>query len=154
MQQTASKQNGSSRRNALYQKTRTLKLSSQRTKQKKELKKSHYSLCDLQDIIKRNNLKIIGVAEEEREKEAESFFKEIMADNRIIMVTEQQDTALTLKHIKGQIHMEKLLLKQTCGLAGQLFYNQCCKERSMQSLFRGEGKQSDRDLHHYWGHRR
>lgn len=65
-----------------------MKLSSQRTKQKKELKKSHYSLCDLQDIIKRNNLKIIGVAEEEREKEAESFFKEIMADNRIIMVTE------------------------------------------------------------------
>ena len=42
---------------------------------------------DLWDTKKRNNLQIIWVSEEEREKETESLFKEIMAD-RVIMIAE------------------------------------------------------------------
>lgn len=38
--------------------------------------KSEESQCELWDTIKRSNLQITGVAEKEREKEAESLFKE------------------------------------------------------------------------------
>ena len=45
------------------------------------MKKSEESLCDLWDTIKRSNLCIIGVPEEERNKGRESLFKEVMAEN-------------------------------------------------------------------------
>ena len=46
------------------------------------MKKSDDRLRDLWDISKQTNICIIGIPEgEEREKEAESLFKEIMAEN-------------------------------------------------------------------------
>lgn len=63
-------------------KTGNLKLSSQRSKKKKEWKKSEESLTDLWDTIKRNNIHIMGISKgEEKKKKKENIFKPIMAEN-------------------------------------------------------------------------
>ena len=54
----------------------------QRGKKKNELKKNEDSLRDLQDSIKRYNIRIIGVPEEEdKKKDHEKIFEEIIVEN-------------------------------------------------------------------------
>ena len=51
-------------------------------KREKKLKRNEESLRELWDNVKRNNTRIIGVPEgEEREKETEKIFQEIIAKN-------------------------------------------------------------------------
>ena len=51
-------------------------------KKEKILKRNEESLRELQDNVKRTNICIIGVPEgEEREKETEKIFQEIIAEN-------------------------------------------------------------------------
>ena len=51
-------------------------------KREKRLKTNEESLTELWDHVKRTNIRIIGVPEgEEREKETEQIFQEIIAEN-------------------------------------------------------------------------
>ena len=52
------------------------------------MKRSEDSLRDLWDNIKRNNIRIIGVPEEEREKGPKKIFEEIIVENLPNMGTE------------------------------------------------------------------
>ena len=61
--------------------TDNLKLPSKQSKKKKECIGMKKVLQGLRDTIKRNNSDITGVPGEKRKKEAESLFKEIMAEN-------------------------------------------------------------------------
>ena len=54
-----------------------MKLGSQQRKKRKKLKNSKESLCKLWDIIRWNNIHILQVTEEEREKGTENLFNEI-----------------------------------------------------------------------------
>ena len=52
----------------------------------KRMKRNEHSLRDLWDNIKRNNIRIIGVAKgEEREKGPEKIFEEIVVENFLNM---------------------------------------------------------------------
>ena len=50
-------------------------------KREKRLKTNEESLRELWDNVKRTNISIIGVPEEEREKGTEKIFQEIIAEN-------------------------------------------------------------------------
>ena len=52
----------------------------EQTKEKR-MKRNEDSLRDLWDNIKRNNIRVIGVPEEEREKGPEKIFEEIIVEN-------------------------------------------------------------------------
>ena len=45
------------------------------------MKKNEESLQELWDTMKRNNIHIMGIPEEEKEKVTENIFKAIMAEN-------------------------------------------------------------------------
>ena len=56
--------------------------SNQKRTKKQELKKSEERLRNLQDILKRSNIRIIGVPEgEEEEQKIENLFEQIMKEN-------------------------------------------------------------------------
>ena len=62
-------------------KDRSFEIIESKEQKGKRIKNGEESLRDLWDTIKGSKIHIIGVAEEEREKRADSAFKEIMAAN-------------------------------------------------------------------------
>ena len=63
------------------QKTKSYEIIQSEKNEKKTNEKEEESLCELWDIIKRNNLYIFRVPEQESDKGSESLLKEIMAKN-------------------------------------------------------------------------
>ena len=60
---------------------RLVEITNTEQKREKRLKTNEESLRELWDNMKRTNIPIIGVLEEEREKETEKIFQEIIAKN-------------------------------------------------------------------------
>ena len=58
-----------------------VEITSEEQNKEKRMKRNEDSLRDLWDNIKRTNIQIIGVPEEEKEKGYENIFEEIMFEN-------------------------------------------------------------------------
>ena len=58
-----------------------VEITSEEQNKVKRMKRTEDSLRDLWDNIKRTNIQIIGVPEEEKEKGHENIFEEIMFEN-------------------------------------------------------------------------
>jgi len=58
-----------------------VEITSEEQNKVKRMKRTEDSLRDLWDNIKRTNIQIIGVPEEEKEKGYENIFEEIMFEN-------------------------------------------------------------------------
>ena len=57
-------------------------MESNQTEQRKEIMQIENSLRELTDFIKHNNIHIIGISEEERNKRAKKLFKEIIWESK------------------------------------------------------------------------
>ena len=64
-----------------YLEDRMVEFTAAEQTKEKRMKRNEDSLRDLWDNIKRNNIRIIGVPEEEREKRPEKIFEEIIVKN-------------------------------------------------------------------------
>ena len=101
--------------------------------EEKRMKRNEDSLRDLWDNIKRNNIRIIGVTEgEEREKEPEKIFEEIIDENVPNMGKEIAIQVQKTQRVPGRINPRRdpprhIVIKLT-------------KIKDTENLFKAKGK--------------
>ena len=91
----------------------------QRGKKEKRIKRNEDNLRDLQDNMKRSNIWVIGVAEEDKKKDHERILEEITVENfpkmekEIITQVQETQRQNTLRHILIKLtkikHKEQIL---------------------------------------------
>ena len=74
-----------------------LEITSEEQNKIKRMKRTEDCLRDLWDNIKHTNIQIIGVPEEEKKKEYEKFFEEIIVENFPNMEKESQSSPRSTK---------------------------------------------------------